>query len=105
MKRVGFYFRVRADKMDLYKEHHKNVWPEMKEALTRNGWHNYTLFIRPDGLVFGYFETPTDLATAVAAMGKEDVNERWQAFMQEFVPSDLAADESMVELEEYFHLD
>ena len=28
----------------------------MLDALSRNGWHNYSLFMREDGLMFGYFE-------------------------------------------------
>jgi L-rhamnose mutarotase len=27
MKRVGFQFKVRQDRLADYKEHHKNVWP------------------------------------------------------------------------------
>ena len=57
MKRVGFQFKVRQDRLKEYKEHHQHVWPEMLEALHASGWHNYSLFMRPDGLIFGYFET------------------------------------------------
>jgi L-rhamnose mutarotase len=28
----------------------------MLEALSRSGWHNYSLFMRADGTLFGYFE-------------------------------------------------
>jgi L-rhamnose mutarotase len=61
MKRVGFQFKVRQDLLEEYREHHKHVWPEMLAALRETGWHNYTLFMRSDGLIFGYFETDTDL--------------------------------------------
>ena len=80
MNRVGFQFRVRQDRLTEYKEHHKNVWPEMLEALRETGWHNYTLFLRADGLIFGYFETDTDLTTVQARMAAKDVNTRWQNF-------------------------
>ena len=43
MKRVGFLLKVRADKLDDYKKHHENVWPEMLDALRETGWHNYSL--------------------------------------------------------------
>ena len=62
MKRVGFQFKVRQDRLAEYKEHHKHVWPEMLEALRETGWHNYSLFMRADGLIFGYFETDESLA-------------------------------------------
>ena len=48
--------KVREDRLDEYKRHHEAVWPEMLEALSRNGWHNYSLFMAGDGLMFGYFE-------------------------------------------------
>ena len=51
MKRVGFQFKVRQDRLTEYKEHHKHVWPEMLDALRETGWHNYTLFMREDGLI------------------------------------------------------
>lgn len=105
MKRVGFQFKVRRDRLAEYKEHHKNVWPEMLEALRQTGWHNYTLFMREDGLIFGYFETDEDLGTAQAKMAAKEVNTRWQELMSSFMDSHTRPDETFVELEEYFHLD
>lgn len=105
MKRVGFQFKVRQDRLTEYKEQHKNVWPEMLEALRETGWHNYTLFLRADGLIFGYFETDTDLTTVQAKMAAKDVNTRWQNFMSDFMDANARPDETFLELEEYFHLD
>ncbi len=106
MKRIGFQFKVRADKLDQYKRHHEAVWPEMLDALRRTGWHNYTLFLREDGLVFGYFETPHDFQTALDGMASEAINEKWQTFMAPFIDADGAhADKNMLELTEVFHLD
>ncbi len=31
MKRVGFLFKVKRDKMAEYNQHHERVWPEMLE--------------------------------------------------------------------------
>src|SRR6266542_5096995 len=105
MRRVGFQFKVRRDHLGEYKEHHKNVWPEMLEALRETGWHNYTLFMREDGLIFGYFETNEDLTTVQAKMAAREVNTRWQEFMSSFMDANARPDETLVELEEYFHLD
>jgi L-rhamnose mutarotase len=107
MKRVGVLLKVKPDKIEEYKAHHQAVWPEMLEALHRTGWHNYSLFMREDGLLFGYFETPDSLQAAQEGMSKEEVNSRWQAFMAPYFENlgDKQADESMVELEEVFHLD
>ena len=48
--------KVKQDRLDEYKEHHNAVWPDMLDTLRRNGWHNYSLYMRDDGTLFGYFE-------------------------------------------------
>ena len=105
MKRIGFQFKVRTDRMEEYKEQHKHVWPDMLQALRDAGWHHYTLFLRPDGVIFGYFETETSLADAQAKMAATEVNTRWQEFMAPYTDADVRPDESFVELEEYFHVE
>ncbi len=107
MKRVGFLLKVKADRLEEYKQHHRAVWPEMLAALRDSGWHNYTLFLRDDGLLFGYFETPAGLAEAQAAMARTAVNARWQALMAPFfeIPPGARPDQMLVELEEIFHTD
>ena len=57
--------QVKKDRIAEYKEVHRQVWPEVCAAITRHGWHRYSLFMNADGLVFGYFETETDFATAL----------------------------------------
>ncbi len=106
MTRVGFLLKVKQDKIEEYKQHHVAVWPEMKAALARTGWHNYSLFMRPDGLLFGYFETPDTFETALAGMSREAINNKWQDLMAPYFEGTGGhADEMMVELEEVFHLD
>lgn len=107
MRRIGFVFKVKQELIPEYKLHHQRVWPEMLDALRRNGWHNYSLFMREDGLLFGYFETPTDFGAALAGMDKEEANLRWQEFMKPYFELMDAArpDQAMLELEEVFHTD
>ena len=104
MKRIGFQFKVRQDRLAEYKEQHTRVWPEMLDALRAAGWRNYSLFARADGLIFGYFETDDSLRAAQAKMAATEVNARWQAFMAPFTDANARPDVSFVELEEYFHL-
>lgn len=106
MKRVGFLLKVKQDKLDEYKAHHENVWPEMLEALRRTGWHNYSLFMRDDGLLFGYFETPDSFQSALDGMSREEINAKWQDFMAPYFEGvGEHADKVMEELVEVFHLD
>lgn len=106
MQRVCFVLQLRPERMDEYLTAHEQVWPEMLEALSEAGWHNYSLFVREsDGLVVGYLETD-DFASAQKRMAETEVNARWQASMAEFFVSDDEAhpDEQMKPLFEYFHL-
>ena len=107
MKRIGFMLKVRAERLEEYQRHHAAVWPEMLDALRASGWHNYSLFVRDDGLLFGYFETPDSLPEAQARMAATEVNTRWQEFMAPYFesPSNARPDEMFLELSEIFHLD
>ena len=107
MKRVGFMLKVKKEMVEEYRAKHVNVWPEMREALSRTGWHNYSLYLRDDGLLFGYVETDNGLQPAIDAMTKEEVNARWQKVMTPFFEnvSGDRPDQMMMELEEVFHLD
>jgi L-rhamnose mutarotase len=107
MKRVAFLLKVKQEKLAEYKAHHEKVWPEMLDALRRTGWHNYSIFARDDGLLFGYFETPESFQAALAGMSKEEINAKWQDFMAPYFEGlrGTHADENMVELDEVFHLD
>ena len=107
MKRVAFILKVKHDKLAEYKAHHKQVWPEMLDALRRTGWHNYSLFLRDDGLLFGYFEAEESFQASLDGMTREEVNQRWQDFMAPYFEGlgGAPADQNMQELEEVFHLD
>ena len=79
----------------------------MLDALRRNGWRNYSLFAREDGLLFGYFEADETLEAALEGMSNEEVNRRWQESMAPFfeIPPGAQPDQMMVELEEVFHIE
>ena len=81
MKRVGFLLKVKQDKIAEYKKHHEAVWPEMLDALRRTGWHNYSLYMREDGLLFGYVEVEESFQASLDGMSKQAVNAKWQAFI------------------------
>ena len=106
MERVCFTLRVRSERREEYAARHAAVWPEMLRALADTGWHNYSLFLGEDGLLVGYFETPS-LADALAGMEATDVNARWQAEMAEYFEELDGArpDTGFTRLAEVFHLE
>ncbi len=106
MQRVGFLLQVKKDKLDEYKQHHEAVWPEMLAALRRTGWRNYSLFLRDDGLLFGYFEADESFQASLDGMAREEINLKWQAFMGPYFEAISGRpDQNMITLEEVFHTD
>lgn len=105
MNRYCFCLQVKPDRLDEYVERHRDVWPDMQAALRDSGWHNYSLFLRDDGLLVGYVEAD-DLEAAQQAMAATEVNERWQAQMTDYFTGidGRPPDESFLLLREIFHL-
>lgn len=105
MQRVAFLLQVRPERLTEYRRRHTEVWPEMLAALREEGWRNYSLFLRDDGLLFGYFETD-NAERAFAGMASREVNARWQADMEPFFePTAGTPNDGLRLLEEVFHLE
>jgi L-rhamnose mutarotase len=95
---------VDPTRIDDYTAAHAKVWPELLVALRDAGWHNYSLFLRPDGLLIGYVESD-DLELAQARVAATAVNARWQAEMARLFAAEGSPDESWEFLEEVFNLE
>ncbi len=106
MQRVCFLLKVRPDKLEEYKARHREVWPEMIEALRESGWNNYSLFLREDGILIGYLET-RDFGRALAEMQRREINDRWQREMAPYflLENGVSPDRGMIAIDEIFHLD
>ena len=105
MRRICFTLQVKPERLEEYRRRHAAVWPDLLAALRDAGWHDYSLFLRDDGLLVGYFLT-ADLDASLDAMEATDVNARWQAEMAPFF-ADLPGgrpDRGFVVLDEVFHL-
>ena len=101
-ERSAFVLRVRPDKLDEYIRAHREVWPEMLEAISAASIRNYTIF-REGNQMFGYFEAD-DLAAAGRYLATQDVSARWQDAMAELL-EERVADAGAPPLEEIFRLD
>ena len=105
LERICFALQVKKDRIDEYKKRHREVWPEMQKALQETGWHNYSLFLRDDGLLVGYLETP-DFQKALNGMAQREINAKWQSEMRDFFEDaeGREADRQMAPLEQVFFL-
>lgn len=86
MEKICFTLQVKPESVPEYAARHEHVWTEMQKALRRSGWHNYSLFLRADGLAIGYLETQ-DFAESLRSMEQFEVNARWQASMKTLTPT------------------
>ena len=103
--RVCFEMQVKPDRLDAYRAAHAAVWPEMLEAIEQAGRRNYSLFLRADGLLIGYYETDDDEA-AQLALAEDPRTAAWEARMAEFfVASAGRPDQEARTLPEVFNLE
>ena len=104
MQRVCFQLQVNPERLDEYRERHAAVWPDMLAAIAASGRRNYSLFLRDDGLLIGYYETDDDAASQ-HALDADPRTAPWEADMAEFFV-DLGGrpDQSAPRLTEIFNL-
>jgi L-rhamnose mutarotase len=104
-ERICFQLRVKPDRLEEYRHRHAAVWPEMLKEIEAAGRRNYSLFLRDDGLLIGYFETE-DQAAGDAYLAASPVAARWEAEMAEFFEAlDGRPDQGFLRLPEVFHLE
>ncbi len=104
MQRVAFQLRVREGMTEAYDQAHREVWPELLEALARFGVREYSIFRRGQQL-FLTLRVP-DFSRLLTQLAESDVNRRWQEKMAplfEPVP-DLADNETLATMTEVFYM-
>jgi len=80
MKRVCFLLKIREGMVEEYKKAHEPVWDEMQKAISAAGIRNYSMFIRKNGLLIGYFESDNP-EKSLEKLAATEVNTRWQQHM------------------------
>lgn len=103
--RVCFQLQVNPDLIDEYVSRHQQVWPQMLQAIEDAGRRNYSLFLREDGLLIGYYETDDDNA-AQQALEADPRTAGWEAEMSRFFLSlGGRPDQQAPRLREVFNLE
>lgn len=104
-RKVCFLLHVKPERIDDYCASHEQVWPDMLRELQRAGRHNYSLFLREDGLLVGYFET-TEPDDGEAYLAGSEIAARWEATMaQYFFDDDTRPDQAIERLIQVFDLE
>ncbi|WP_243065007.1 L-rhamnose mutarotase [Humibacter sp. RRB41] len=102
--RVCFTLHVRTDRLEAYRERHAAVWPEMLREIEASGRRNYSIFLRDDGQLIGYFET-ADLQASEDYLATSEVAARWETEMAPFFAGlDGRPDQGFTRIPEIFNL-
>ncbi|WP_059102906.1 L-rhamnose mutarotase [Shouchella shacheensis] len=103
MIRKASVMKVYKEAYEEYKIRHDELWPEMKEALKRHGVHNYSIFLHEEtGQLFAYLEVEDE--DTWAKMSETDVCQRWWAYMEPLMETNLDKSPVSKELMNVFYL-
>lgn len=102
MARAAFVLHIRPERVDDYVAAHAEVWPDMRMAIQEAGIRNYSIFLY-GARAFGYFEAE-DPEASLEALGRTEVNARWQDAMAELLDARVDSDGPGL-LPEVFRLD
>lgn len=109
MQRMGMVIGLKAEKLDLYKRLHADVWPSVLKALSDCNIKNYSIFLKqPENLLFGYWEYHgSDFEADAARIAADPETQRWWTHTdpcQQPFPTRKEG-EFWAMMEEVFHLD
>lgn len=83
MERVCFTMQVRPHLIEEYRAVHAAVWPHMLQAIEAAGRRNYSLFLREDGLLVGYYEV-NDRRASERALAADPRTMEWEERARHF---------------------
>jgi L-rhamnose mutarotase len=87
MPQYAWVLEVRPGYEEEYVRRHREIWPEMVEALRAAGISNYSIF-RHGLTLFGYFETD-DIEKTQEYLANDDTNQRWSEWMDPIMKVDI----------------
>lgn len=105
MQRICFELQVSTARLDEYRERHAAIWPTMLREIEASGRRNYSLFLRPDGLLIGYYETD-DREASDDYLAASAIASSWEREMAPFFDDlDGRPDQGATVLPEIFNLE
>ncbi|ONI40638.1 L-rhamnose 1-epimerase [Candidatus Epulonipiscium fishelsonii] len=107
MKRFGQIIKVKPDKLEDYKYHHANPWPQIDAMIKACNIQNYSIYYK-DGYLFSYYEyVGNDYEADMEKMAQDPKTQEWWALVKPFqTPLETRKDgEWWADMEEVYHLD
>jgi L-rhamnose mutarotase len=104
MKRNAFVMKLKKGFEDEYKKRHDEIWPELKEELTKAGISDYSIYLDENTLTLFAFQKLTDDNTADELPNNRVVRKWWyyMADIMEYHPDNTPV---AIPIKEVFHMD
>jgi len=104
VKRNAFIMKLKKGSEDEYKKRHDEIWPELKEELTKAGIYDYSIYLDEKTLTLFAFQKLSDDNTADELPNNPVVREWWDymADIMEYNPDNTPV---AIGLKEVFHMD
>ena len=104
MKRVAFKMKLKAGHEEEYKKRHNEIWPELKEKLSRAGIYDYSIFLDKETLTLFAVQKLKDNNT-VEELPSKEIMKKWWDYMKDIMETNTDNSPIITSLEEVFHMD
>ena len=104
VERLCHSFRIVPGTEEEYVRRHREIWPELVQAMREAGFSNYSLFRRVTDVV-AYCECSPDIETCFNRLAEAGIADRWQEYMRGIVVDLVGPDGNLVRFAEDWHLD
>ena len=88
MEKYAWSAKIIEGKESEYVKRHDEIWPELKELLTKAGIKNYTIWLTGTTL-FGYYECEQGIEYATKMQAESPIVDKWNEFMKDVMVMEL----------------
>jgi L-rhamnose mutarotase len=104
MKRVAFKMKLKVGYEEEYKKRHDEIWPELKEKLSRAGIYDYSIFLNKETLTLFAVQKLKNNNT-VEELPSKEIMKKWWDYMKDIMETNPDNSPVTASLEEVFHMD
>lgn len=104
MRRNAFIMKLKKGFEDEYKRRHDEIWPELKEELTKAGISDYSIYLDENTLTLFAFQKLSDDNTA-DQLPNNPVVRKWWDYMADIMEYNPDNTPVAIGLKEVFHMD
>jgi len=104
MKRVAFKMKLKVGYEQEYKKRHDEIWPELKEKLSRAGIYDYSIFLDKETLTLFAVQKLKD-NNSVEELPSKEIMKKWWDYMKDIMETNPDNSPVITSLEEVFRMD